>query len=162
MDSLHAIGFYVSSGISVAGGLGAALLPSRTQRGAGVGVLGVGTAGIYLTLSAGFAAGVVLVCYLAVAFMFASPQYRTLLGVAAGAWRQIGAIAAAVMLAALVYSALRGDFAHAGFFGGTFGGTNLGRLLFEHDAPATEAIALLVLVAFAGATALWRVRERPR
>ena len=38
MDSLHAIGFYVSSGVSLAGGLGVALLPLRDQRGAAMAV----------------------------------------------------------------------------------------------------------------------------
>ena len=56
MDSLHAIGFYVSSGVSLAGGLGVALLGSRDQRGASMGVLGIGLAEIYLSLSAGLAA----------------------------------------------------------------------------------------------------------
>ena len=162
MDSLHAIGFYVSSGVSVAAALGFALLPARGQRGAAMGVLGLGLAGVYLTLSAGFAAGVALVCYLTCAVMFASPQYRSLLGVAAGAWRQVGAVGAALLLAALLYSALRGDFAHASFYGGLFGGASLGRLLFEHDAAAVEALALLVLVALAGAGAAWRGRERSR
>ena len=162
MDSLHAIGFYVSSGASLAGGLGVALLPSRDQRGVSVGVLGVGLAGIYLTLSAGFAALLALVCYLGCAAMFASPQYRRLETVVSGAWRQVGAIAAAALLAVLAYSAFRGDFGHASFYGGTFGAANLGRLFFAHDVVATEALAAIVFAALAGAAAAWRVRERGR
>ncbi len=38
MDSLHAIGFYVSAGISLAGTLGLALLPGLSQSRTGVGV----------------------------------------------------------------------------------------------------------------------------
>ena len=162
MDSLHAIGFYVSSGVSLAGGLGVGLLPGRRPRGIALGVLGIGLAGIYLTLSAGLAAVAALVCYLGCAALFASPQYRSLEAVAGTLWRQAGAVAAAVLLALLAYSAFRGDFVHATFFGGPFGASNLGRVFFTHDAMPTEALALLVLAAFAGATAVWRVRERTR
>ena len=161
MDSLHAIGFYVSSGVSLAAGLGVALLPSRGRRGVALAVLGVGLAGIYLTLSAGLAAIVALVCYLGCAAMFASPRYRRLETVG-GAWRQVGAVAAAALLAIVVYSAFRGDFVHASFYGGTFGVANLGRVFFAHDAVATEALAAIVFAALAGAAAVWRARERGR
>ncbi|HET9782672.1 MAG TPA: hypothetical protein VFR33_12940 [Candidatus Dormibacteraeota bacterium] len=162
MDSLHAIGFYASSGVSLAGALGATLLPGRDLRGASLGVLGIGLAGIYLTLSAGLAALVVLICYLGCAAMFASPQYRPLEAVVGGMWRQAGAIAAAVLLALLVYSAFRGDFVHATFFGGTIGAANLGRVFFAHDALAIEAVALIVFAALSGAGAAWYARERGR
>jgi NADH:ubiquinone oxidoreductase subunit 6 (subunit J) len=162
MDSLHAIGFYVSSGVSLAGGLGVALLPSRGQRGLSLGVLGLGLAGIYLTLSAGLAAVVALACYLGCATMVASPQYRRLETVVGGAWRQVGAIAAGGLLAILAYSAFRGDFVHASFYGGTFGVANLGRVLFAHDALATEAVAAIVFAALAGGAAAWRARDRGR
>src|SRR5690242_5375638 len=72
MDSLHAIGFYVSGGVSLAGALGVALLVSRDQRGISMGILGLGLAGIYLTLSAGLAAIVAIVCYLGCAALIAS------------------------------------------------------------------------------------------
>jgi hypothetical protein len=162
MDSLHAIGFYVSSGVSLAGGLGVALLPSRDQRGVSLGVLGLGLAGIYLTLSAGLAALVALVCYLGCAAMLASPQYRGLETVVGAAWRQVGAIAAGGLLLVLAYSTFRGDFVHASFYGGTFGAANLGRVFFAHDAVATGAVAAIVFAALAGAAAAWRVRERAR
>src|SRR5260370_24682821 len=112
MDSLHAIGFYVSSGVSLAGGLGVALLPSRGQRGVSVGLLGLGLAAIYLTLSAGLAAVVVVVCYLGCAAMFASPQYRRRDTVPGPAWRQVGAIAARAPLPPLPHSAVLGGFLH--------------------------------------------------
>ena len=162
MDSLHAIGFYASSAVSLAGGLGAALLPSRDQRGVSLALLGLGLAGIYLTLSAGLAAIVALVCYLGCAVMFASPQYRRLETVGGAAWRQVGAISAGALLAILAYSAFRGDFVHASFYGGMFGAANLGRVFFAHDAIATEALAAIVLAALAGAAAAWRARERGR
>ena len=73
-----------------------------------------------------------------------------------------GALGAAGLLAILAYAALRGDFAHATFNGGTFGAAAVGRLIFAHDALAAEAVAALVLAALAGATAAWRVRERER
>ena len=74
----------------------------------------------------------------------------------------MGAIGAAGLLALLAYSAFRGDFASATFYGGAFGVAALGRLMFAHDALAVEAVALLGLVALAGATAAWRARERGR
>jgi NADH:ubiquinone oxidoreductase subunit 6 (subunit J) len=162
MDSLQTIGFYVSSGVSLAGGLGVALLTGRDQRGAALGVTGLGIAGIYLSLSAGSAAVVALICYAGCALMFASPQYRRVDAVVGTLWRQLGALGAALLLAVLAYSAFRGDFAYATFFGGTFGTANVGRLLFAHDALATEAIAVLVAAALVGAAAAWRVRDRTR
>src|SRR5260370_41886077 len=76
MDSLHAIGFYVSSGVALVGGLGVALLPSRGLRGAGIAVVGLGLAGIYLALSAGFAAAGGRGCFWGWALPFAVPPCR--------------------------------------------------------------------------------------
>jgi NADH:ubiquinone oxidoreductase subunit 6 (subunit J) len=162
MDSLHAIGFYVSSGVSLIGGLGVALLPARRLRGAAVAVAGIGIAGVYLSLGAGFAAVVVIVCYAACAALVAGPRYRSLEGVIAPWWRQLGAVAAGALLAVLGYSALRGGFAEAKTVSETFGASDVGRLLFARDAFATEAVAALVLVSLVGATAAWRARERAR
>src|SRR5438477_13014161 len=105
MDSLHAIGFYVSSGISLAGALGVALLPRRDQRGAAVGVVGLGLAGLYVSLSAGFAALLALLCYLGAAWLIASPQYRSIGGLGGAAWRQIAAARAGGLLAVPAFSA---------------------------------------------------------
>lgn len=162
MDSLHAIGFYVSSGVSLAGALGVALLPLRAQRGVAMGVVGAGLAGIYLTLSAGFAAGIALLCYLGCAVLIAGRQYRALETAVGPLWRQVGALGAAALLAVLAFSAFRGDFIQAGFGGGLWGAASVGRLLLAHDAIATEAVAALTLVALAGAAAAWRLRERAR
>jgi NADH:ubiquinone oxidoreductase subunit 6 (subunit J) len=162
MDSLHAIGFYVSSGVSVIGGLGVALLAGRELRGVALAVSGVGLAGIYLSLGAGFAALVALVCYLGCAALVAGPRYRAVEATVVPVWRQLGAVAAALLLALLGFSAFRGSFAQAKAFSESFGATEVGRLLFARDAFATEAVAALILVSLAGATALWRVRERSR
>ena len=162
MDSLHAIGFYVSSGVLLIGGLGVALLPGRELRGAALAVVGVGLGGLYVSLAAGFAAVVALICYLACGALVASPRYRSVEVVVGPLWRQVGALGAAGLLVVIIYAAFRGDFVTAKFFGGAFGVSAIGRLLFAHDALATEAVAALVLVSLAGATAVWRVRDRAR
>jgi NADH:ubiquinone oxidoreductase subunit 6 (subunit J) len=162
MDSLHAIGFYVSSGVSLAGGLGVALLPSRGWRGAAMGVVGIGLTGIYLSLAAGFAAAAALVCYAGCALMLTSLQYRSVGGGVGPLWRQVGAIGAAGMLAVLAYSAFRGDLVPAQNVVVTFDATNLSRLFFARDALPLEAVAVLTLIALAGAAAVWRAGERTR
>ena len=162
MDSLHAIGFYVSSGVLLIGGLGVALLPGRDVRGASLAVVGVALAGLYVSLSAGFAALVTLICYLTCAALVAGPRYRAVEVVVGPLWRQLGAIAAGGLLLVLLYAVFRGDFVSAKFFGGVFGASAIGRLLFAHDAVATEAVAVLVLASLVGATAAWRIRERAR
>jgi NADH:ubiquinone oxidoreductase subunit 6 (subunit J) len=162
MDALHAIGFYVSSGVSVIGGLGVALVSGRGQRGAALAIAGLGLAGIYVSLGAGFAALVALPCYLGCAALVAGPRYRSMETVIGQAWRQLGAVGAGALLAVLAYSAFRGGFAQARAFTEAFGASEVGRLLFAHDAFATEAIAAVVLVSLVGATAVWRARERTR
>jgi NADH:ubiquinone oxidoreductase subunit 6 (subunit J) len=162
MDSLHAIGFYVSAAISLGGGLLVAFLPTRPLRGLGVAISGLGIVGLYASLSADFAGLVALVCYAGSAFLIAAPQYRVMDTQMGALWRQVGAIAAAGLFAILAYAAYRGDFVHAAFKGGEFGTAAIGQLLFSRDALATEAVGALVLVALVGATAVWRVRERGR
>ncbi|HYU62276.1 MAG TPA: NADH-quinone oxidoreductase subunit J [Verrucomicrobiae bacterium] len=162
MDSLHAIGFYVSSGVSLAGALGVALMRRRDHRGLALAVVGVGLAGLYLTLSAGFAAAVALLCYLGAAWLLAGRGYRAVMSASGPVWRQAGAVGAGGLLVLLAYSAFRGGFVNGAFRGGTFGTESIGRLFFGHDALATEAVALLVVAALAGATAAWRARERQR
>ena len=162
MDSLHAIGFYVSAALSVAGALLVALLPGRGARGAALGLTGVGLAGIYLFLSAGLAGVVALICYAGCAWLVAGPQYRTIQYAVGSRWRQLAALAAAGFLGALAYAAFNGDLVHATFYGGWFGSVALGRLLYAHDALATEAVGALVVVALVGATAAWRGRGSGR
>jgi len=125
-------------------------------------VCGVGLAGIYISLGAGFAAIVALVCYLGCAALVAGPRYRRIESVAGPMWRQFGAIGAGALLLVLGFSAYRGTFVAAKPSGDGFGIADIGRLLFAHDALATDAIAALVLVSLIGAAAVWRVRERGR
>jgi NADH:ubiquinone oxidoreductase subunit 6 (subunit J) len=162
MDSLHAIGFYVSAAISLGGGLLVAFLPTRPLRGLAVAISGLGIVGLYASLSADFAGLVALVCYAGCALLIAAPQYRVMDTTVGARWRQGGAIAAAGLFAVLAYAAFRGEFVHATFKGGEFGTAAIGQVLFSHDALATEAVGALVLVALVGATAAWRVRERGR
>jgi len=162
MDSLHAIGFYVSAATSIGGGLLLAFLPGRGSRGVAMAVAGAGIVGLYASLSAGFAGMVALVCYAGCALLVAGPQHRVMDTVVAGAWRQAGAVAAAGLFAILAYAAWRGDFVHATFRGGELGSAVVGRLLFAHDALATEAVGALVVVTLVGAAAVWRLRDRGR
>ncbi|MHB8611018.1 MAG: NADH-quinone oxidoreductase subunit J family protein [Candidatus Dormibacteraceae bacterium] len=162
MDSLHAIGFYVSAAISLGGGLLVAFLPTRPLRGLAVAISGLGIVGLYASLSADFAGLVALVCYAGCGVLIAAPQYRVMETPMGSLWRQAGAIAAGGLFAVLAYAAFRGDFVHAAFKGGEFGTAAIGQVLFSHDALATEAVGALVLVSLVGATAVWRVRERGR
>jgi len=161
LDSLHAIGFYVSAALAGVGGILLAFLHGHWHRGLALGAFGLGVAGIYMSLSAGFAAIVVLVCYIGCALLVARPDYRTVEQAARGLWRQIGAVGAALLVVALAYAAFRGRFTHATFYGGPFNSVSVARLLFAHDALATEAVAGVVLIALVGAAVAWR-RERPR
>jgi len=162
MDSLHAIGFYVSSGVSVIGGLGVALLGGRALRGLFLALCGVGLAGIYISLGAGFAAIVALLCYLGCAVLLAGPRYRAIETAIGPVWRQLGAVGAGALLLVLGFAAYRGSFVAAKPAGDGFGIADVGRLLFAHDALATDAVAALVLVSLIGAAAVWRARERGR
>src|SRR5256712_10580913 len=119
MDSLHAIGFYVSSGVLLIGGLGVALLPGRELRGAALAVVGVGLGGLYVSLAAGFAAVVALLCYLACGALVAGPRYRSVEVVGGPLWRQVGALGAAGLLVVIIYPPLpRGLLAPQVFVGG--------------------------------------------
>ncbi len=162
MDSLHAIGFYVSAAISVGGGLLVAFLPGRGWRGLALGVAGLGIAGLYAALSADFAGLVALISYAGCALLIAAPRYRIVDSPVGLVWRQAGAVGAAGLFVVLAYAAFRGDFVSATYRGGEFGTAAVGRLLFAHDALATEAVGALVLVALVGATAAWRMRDRGR
>jgi NADH:ubiquinone oxidoreductase subunit 6 (subunit J) len=156
MESLHAIGFYASAALCLAGGLSVAFLAGRSNRGLALGAAAVGVAGVYLSLSAGFAALISLICYGACAWLLAAPRYRVVEPAVGARWRQAGAVAAAALMALLAYAAFRGDFRSATYFGGAFGTASLGRVFFAHDALATEAVAALVLVALIGGAVAWR------
>jgi hypothetical protein len=160
LDSPHAIGFYVSSALSLGGGLAVAFLDTRGRRAIALLIAGVGVAGVDLSLSAGFAALVVLLSFAGCSALLARPDYRSIEWPMANGWRQAGSISAAVLFVALGYSAYRGAFAHVTFNGGELGTAAVGRLLFAHDALAIEAVAVLVLISLMTLTIAWRVRER--
>ena len=162
MDSPHAIVFFASSTVALAGAVVVALLDGRDVRALALLVAGAGVAGVEASLSAGFAAAVTLLSFAGCAALLARPDYRPHLWPAGGVWRQLGAVGAAVMLAALGYSAYRGAFAHVKFNGGDLGTAAVGRLLFAREALAFEAVVALVVVGLVVMTALWRTRERER
>src|SRR5260370_15154053 len=76
MDSLHAIGFYVSAALAGVGGLGLAFARHHERRGVALGLVGLGVAGSYASLSAGFAAVLALLCYAGRALLITRPHYR--------------------------------------------------------------------------------------
>jgi NADH:ubiquinone oxidoreductase subunit 6 (subunit J) len=162
MDSLHTIGFYVASAVALAGAVLVAVLPGRGTRAGALLLTGVGIGGIDLSLSAGFTAGMVVLTFAGCAALIARHDYRSFDFPTGALWRQAGAIGAALLLLALAYAAYRGSFAHITFNGGALGTAAIGRLLFAHDAMATDAVGVLVLIALAALTIAWRARERER
>ncbi|HET7465543.1 MAG TPA: hypothetical protein VFL29_02650 [Candidatus Dormibacteraeota bacterium] len=162
MDSPHAIGFYASSALALGGGLVVVLAPRRGLRALALLISGVGVAGVDTSLSAGFTAVIVLLSFAGSALLLARPDYRAFMSGAGQIWRQLAAIGAAALLAALAYAALRGGFSHVTFNGGAFGSAAVGRLLFAGDALAAEAVGALVLAALVGLTVAWRAGDRSR
>src|SRR6266851_4371761 len=100
MDSPHAIGFYASSALALGGALVVVFAGRRGLRALALLISGVGVAGVYASLSAGFAALVVLASFAGSALLLARPDYRTVMGGAAHVWRQLAAVGAAILLAA--------------------------------------------------------------
>src|SRR6202158_5996208 len=139
MDSLHAIAFSVPAAISVGGGLALAFLPGRGSRGVALAAGGLGIAGLYLSLSAGFAGLVALVSYAGCALLLAAPHYRVIETAVGAVWRQVAAVAAAGLFAILAYAAWRGDFFHAVYVSGDIGRASTGGPLFGLDALGTGA-----------------------
>jgi len=162
MDSPHAIGFYASSAVALGGGLVVVFAGGRDLRALALLISGVGVAGVYASLSAGFAALVVLASFAGSALLLARPDYRAVMGGVGHVRRQLAAVGAAILLAALAYAAFRGDFARVTFNGGFFGSAAVGRLLFARDALAVEAVGALALAALVGVTVAWRVHDRSR
>src|SRR3989442_6530887 len=108
MDSLHAIGFYVSAALAGLGGILLAFLHGHARRGAALALTGLGVAGIYASLSAGFAAIAVLVCYAAAAFVLARPDHGTVEQVTGGLWRPVRDPGAGVLVGVPAFAAVRG------------------------------------------------------
>ena len=162
MDTLHASGFYTSAALSIIGGLAVAILDDRGRRAAALAVAGIGVAGIYLSLSAGFAALVTLVCFAAAAALLARPDYRASLQPDRHTARQLAAAGAALAFAGLAYAAFKGNFVHGAFFGGLFNTAAVGRLLLGRDALAVEAVAMIAAISLTGAAIAWRSTGRGR
>lgn len=152
MDLVLTIVFFICAILAVAGALGASLAPTASWRLLGLLGLAVGTAGVLLSFSAGFAALVALVCLGASALLIG--------GVDAGPARadrpvpptlpgQIGAAAAALLLVILLIVAVRGSFATGIHPGDAFDAAALGRAFFGRDALALEAVGAALAVALA-------------
>lgn len=157
MDLVLTIVFYLSAILAVAGALASVLLPTGPRRPLGLLAVAVGTAGVLVSLSAGFAALVALVCLGAAALLLGRDEVHT--PRPRGLPAQIGAVAAGLLVLVLVYVAVRGTF-FAGRQGvDGFPLAAMGRVLFGRDALALEAVGAMLMVAVAfGAAAL---RRRP-
>ena len=162
MDSLHAIGFYASSAVALAGAVLVAILPGRGARALALLVAGLGIAGLDASLSAGYAAIVVAISFAGCAALLARHDYRSFDFSTTSGWRQAGAIGSAVLLAGLAYAAYRGNFAQITFNGGPLGTAAVGRLLLAHDAAATDAVGVIAMITLVALTVAWRMRERER
>ena len=151
MDVVLTIVFFLCAILAVAGAVGAAIGPTAQWRLLGLLALAVGTTGVLASLSAGFAALVALVCLGASAMLLgttdaaAAAPGRTQAGMSA----QVGAVAAALLLAVLLVVAFGSSFARGGHAGSAFDAAALGRLLFGRDAIALEAVAATLTAALA-------------
>src|SRR5260370_7452610 len=120
MDSLHAIGFYVSAALAGVGGLGVAFVRHHERRGLALALVGLGVAGAYASLSAGFAAVIAILCYAGCALLIARPDYRTVEQAVGTVGRQLGAVAAPSLFAPLPSSPYRRHFVHSTFSASVF------------------------------------------
>jgi hypothetical protein len=154
VDVLLTIAFCVCSVIALAGALGSALLPSASPyRTLALLAVAVGTGGVLGSLSAGFAALVALVCLTTAAILVGARQPWPPAETPSlqSRWAaQVGALAAAALFVVLAYAAVRGDFVHGSYPGGSFGAAFLGRLLAARDAVTLVAVGLALLVGLTG------------
>jgi hypothetical protein len=142
----------------MAGAAAVAWFDGRARRGLGLVVFGGGIAGLDAALSAGFAAVLVLACYLAIAWTLAL-RPGAVATIAPGPFRPTGQAAAAVAaltLVALLYTAFRSDLHHGVFPGGGFDAAALSRVLFGREAMGLVAATSALLVAGAAASAAGR------
>lgn len=161
MDTLHSILFYVFSAAALAGAGLTVLFSSAERRALGLALLGLGLAGLYADLSAGFVGLVALVCYLAMAAVIGGPALRGVLEEPSRSFAQhLAGPSMAIVFIATAYAVFRADFENGAYPGGSFGSAALGRVLFGRDAPAAVAAAALVLCAVAAASALRRGARR--
>lgn len=144
MDQLHSTLFYVFAAVAVLGALLAALARSRGLGALGLLLVALGVALELADLSAGFAGLIVFVLLLgAGALVLLTPA------AAEASFRRadnLGALAAALLFAALAYASYRGLYHPAGYPGGTFNAAALGRLLAGRDALGLIAVAAAALI----------------
>lgn len=161
MNALTTALFFLFAAVALAGALATALAGSRPLRGLGLLLVGVGAGGLCFAASAGYAGGVLLIAFAGLGALFAYPNPRSLRGEGlARPAHQLGALGAAGLLVMLAYAAFRGAFAHGEGPPGSFNAGDVGRLLFSHEALATEAVAALLLASVSGAAVAWWGRER--
>jgi NADH:ubiquinone oxidoreductase subunit 6 (subunit J) len=151
VDVVLTIVFFLCAILAVAGAVGAAIGPAALWRLVGLLALAVGTAGVLASLSAGVAALIALVCLGASAVLLGSGD-----AAGTGAPRgeaalpaQVGAVAAALLLALLLVVAFGGSFARGSHAPGAFDAVALGRLFFGRDAVALEAVGATLTAALA-------------
>jgi NADH-quinone oxidoreductase subunit J len=152
VDVVLTIVFFLCAILAVAGAVGAALGPAAQWRLLGLLALAVGAAGVLASLSAGFAAVVALVCLAASAVLLGSTDAAPVTSGPRGQaalTAQIGAVAAALLLAILLVVAFGGTFARGGQAGSAFDAVALGRLFFGRDALALEAVGATLTAALA-------------
>lgn len=162
MDTLHSVLFYAFAALTVGGGLCTSLLGGRA-RALGVAAVGVGLAGLYADLAAGYAAIVTLVALGACAALLlglAGPGLVAADAEPPGPARQLGAALAGVVFLALAYIAFRGSYPAGTASVGTVNAAAVGRLLLGRDALAVEALAAALLVAVAAGGMVARARPR--
>src|SRR5260370_10165845 len=99
MDSVHAIGFYVSAALAGVGGLGLAFARHHERRGLALGLVGLGVARAYASFSAGFAALIPLLCYAGCALLIARPHSPTVDPAVGTVSPQLAAVPAAPLFA---------------------------------------------------------------
>lgn len=162
MDALTSILFYFCAAGAMAGALAAATVPGVAARGYGLLLFALGVAGLLAVLSAGFAALVCLVAFAACALLLGSRRGSLAVEPPARLIYHLGAAAAALLLAGLLYVGWRADFAVGSYPGGWFGSAAVGRLFFGRDALALEAIGAILLVGLAGAGQGFRAAGRRR
>lgn len=180
MDLPLTIVFWICAAMAVVGALTSALVATSAPRLVGLVGVAAGTAGALAVLSAGFVGLVALVCLGASALLLALPapsatgrggrpqpaapaaarrqgRWPSALGLDPSAW--VGGGAAALLLLAVGFVALRGGFAAGDGAPGAFGAATVGRLLFGRDAVALEAVGALLMVALAVAAGAWSRRS---
>ena len=162
MDTLHSVLFYAFAALTVGGGLSTSLLGGRA-RALGVAAVGVGLAGLYADLDAGYAAFVTLLAVGASALLLlglAGPRFAASDAEPAGLARQLGAALAGIVFLALAYVAFRGRYAVGTASIGVVNAAAVGRLLLGREALAVEALAAALLVAVAAGGMVARARPR--